>query len=105
MRATRWSSVPQTSPRRSGCRFPLCTNGFSRGYLAYLLRLKEITAARLLTLHNLSYLARLMADLRAAVDEGRLAERIAEFRAGAAPRVFTDASGAPLPGAPLLAST
>ncbi len=38
-----------------------------------------------MTLHNLSYIARLMADLRAAIAAGTLAEVTAAARAGAAP--------------------
>ncbi len=40
---------------------------------------------RLLTLHNLAFIARLMGDLRAAILEGRFGEMAAALRAGAAP--------------------
>ena len=40
---------------------------------------------RLLTIHNLAYLQRLMAELRAAIDAGRLPAAAAAVRAGAAP--------------------
>jgi queuine tRNA-ribosyltransferase len=40
---------------------------------------------RVLTVHNLAYLARLMADLRGAIANGNLAERAAALRAGDAP--------------------
>jgi queuine tRNA-ribosyltransferase len=70
---------------------------WSRGYLRHLISVGEATAGRLLTLHNLAYLARLMADLRAAIGEGRLAERAAALRAGDAPRVVAGAVGAPVP--------
>jgi queuine tRNA-ribosyltransferase len=63
----------------------VCAAGYTRGYVHYLVKARETTGARLLTIHNLAYLARLMADLRAAIDAGRLAERAAELRAGAAP--------------------
>ena len=69
-----------------GCSCPACAAGFSRAYIAYLLRLGEQTGARLLTLHNLHFTARLMDDLRDAVAEGRLDERAAALRAGDAPR-------------------
>ena len=36
---------------------------------------------RLLTIHNLAYLQRLMAELRDAIDEGRLAQAAAAVRA------------------------
>jgi len=74
-------------PIMDGCPCPACATGLSRGYLRYLVKNRELTGARLLTLHNLAYLARLMADLRAAIGEGRLAERAAALRAGDAPRV------------------
>ena len=38
-----------------------------------------------MTLHNLSFVARLMGDLRSAIDGGRLAEVAAALRGGAAP--------------------
>jgi queuine tRNA-ribosyltransferase len=40
---------------------------------------------RLLTLHNIAYLQRLMAGLRAAIADRRLSEHAAALRAGAAP--------------------
>ena len=40
---------------------------------------------RLLTIHNLAFLQRLMAELRDAIDAGRLAEAAAAVRGGAAP--------------------
>ena len=72
-------------PILDGCPCPACSAGFTRAYLHYLLRAGELTALRLVTLHNLSFIARLMADLRAAIDGGRLASVAAALRAGAAP--------------------
>jgi queuine tRNA-ribosyltransferase len=72
-------------PLMDGCPCPACAAGYTRGYLHYLVRAKEITAMRLLTLHNLAYLQRLMAGLRAAIEEDRLTEHAARLRAGAAP--------------------
>jgi queuine tRNA-ribosyltransferase len=68
-----------------GCPCPACAGGYTRAYLHYLLRAGELTAMRLITLHNLSFIARLMEDLRAAVDAERLPEVAAALRAGAAP--------------------
>jgi queuine tRNA-ribosyltransferase len=79
----RWRRA--TEPILDGCPCPACAGGFSRAYLHYLLRAHELTGLRLVTLHNLSYIARLMADLRAAIDAGRLPEVAAALRAGAAP--------------------
>jgi queuine tRNA-ribosyltransferase len=78
-----------------GCPCPCCAGGHSRGYLRYLAKNRELTGLRLLTLHNLAFVARLMADLRAAVAEGTLAERAAALRAGDAPRVLSGTAGAP----------
>lgn len=77
----------RTDPRPilEDCPCPACSAGFSRAYLHYLLRAQELTAMRLVTLHNLSYIARLMQDLRTAIDEGKLQEVAQAFRAGAAP--------------------
>ncbi len=72
-------------PLLEGCPCAVCARGYSRAYLHYLLRSRELTAMRLLTLHNLAYLQRLMAELRAAVEEGRLAAATAASRAGEAP--------------------
>ena len=72
-------------PLLEGCPCPACAEGYSRAYLHYLFRAKEQTAQRLLTIHNLAYLQRLMAELRDAIDAGRLAEAAAAVRAGAAP--------------------
>jgi len=73
-------------PILEGCPCPACARGYSRAYLHYLLRAHELTAVRLLTIHNLSFVARLMGDLRAGIEAGRLAEVAAALRAGAAPQ-------------------
>jgi queuine tRNA-ribosyltransferase len=79
----RWRK--SADPILDGCPCPACSAGFSRAYLHYLLRAGELTAPRLVTLHNLSFIARLMADLRVAIDAGRLPEVAVAFRSGAAP--------------------
>ncbi len=81
--AARWKQ--SSEPIMEGCPCPSCEAGYTRGYLRYLLRQHELTAMRLLTVHNLAYLARLMADLRGAIAAGTLSERAAELRGGAAP--------------------
>jgi queuine tRNA-ribosyltransferase len=72
-------------PIMEGCPCPACAHGYSRAYVHYLLKAREQTAQRLLTIHNLAYLQQLMAALRAAIDAGRLAEVAAAVRGGAAP--------------------
>ncbi len=79
----RWRDSRETI--LDGCPCPACSGGFSRGYLHYLLRAGELTALRLVTMHNLSFVARLMGDLRSAIDGGRLGEVEAALRGGAAP--------------------
>jgi queuine tRNA-ribosyltransferase len=73
----RWRGSQE--PIQADCGCPACAAGFTRGYLHYLLRAGELTGLRLVTLHNLSFIARLMASLRTAIDAGRLAEVSAEL--------------------------
>ncbi len=80
---SRWRTADE--PILEGCPCPACDGGFSRAYLHYALRAHESIGARLVTLHNLSYVAQLMADLRAAICAGRLPEVAAGLLAGAAP--------------------
>jgi queuine tRNA-ribosyltransferase len=79
----RWRAADE--PVLEGCPCPACEHGYSRAYLHYLLKAREQTAQRLLSIHNLAYLQRLMAALRTAIDAGRLPEAAAAVRARAAP--------------------
>ena len=72
-------------PLMEGCPCPACELGLSRGYYRYLAKARELTGMRLVTLHNLAFVARLMARLRDAIAAGTLAEEAAALRAGAAP--------------------
>ncbi len=72
-------------PIMEGCPCPACGGGHSRGYLRYLMKNRELTGVRLLTLHNLAYVARLMAGLREAIASGTLPAHAAALRDGAAP--------------------
>src|SRR3954468_23858475 len=92
--ASRWAHDKR--PLMDDCPCPACTGGFTRGYLRYLLKARELTGQRLVTMHNLSFLARLMADLRAAVHAGTLAEVAADLRAGAAPGSTTASRPSPV---------
>jgi queuine tRNA-ribosyltransferase len=83
---SRWRESEE--PLLEGCPCPACARGLSRAYLSYLARAGELTGMRLLTLHNLAFLARLMDDLRAGIRDGRLAEVAAGWRAGQLPRGF-----------------
>jgi queuine tRNA-ribosyltransferase len=93
----RWRSAPE--PILDGCGCPACTGGFSRAYLHYLLRAGELTALRLVTLHNLWFIARLMEDLRAGIDAGRLPEVGAALRGGSAPGGASKTPESPSPAA------
>jgi queuine tRNA-ribosyltransferase len=73
------------APLLDGCPCQACTAGLSRAYLHYLARGGELTGARLLTEHNLTFIARLMGDLRSAIVAGRLSEVAGALRAGGAP--------------------
>jgi queuine tRNA-ribosyltransferase len=61
------------TPLDPECRCPACA-GFSRAYLHHLTKAGEILASMLLTAHNLTYYADLMAALRTAIAEGRLCD-------------------------------
>ncbi|HMW17410.1 MAG TPA: tRNA guanosine(34) transglycosylase Tgt [Accumulibacter sp.] len=67
-----------TRPLDESCACYTCRH-FSRAYLHHLQRVGEILGAQLGTLHNLHYYQQLMADLRAAIGDGRLQETIRAF--------------------------
>jgi queuine tRNA-ribosyltransferase len=90
----RWRTADE--PLLDGCPCAACAPGYSRAYLHYLLRIRETTGMRLVTIHNLAFLAQLMATLRAAIDDGRLREVTGALRAGAAP--WETGVAGPLPG-------
>lgn len=64
-------------PVEPGCPCGCCT-AFSRAYLRHLFAAGEILGHRLLTLHNLTHLGRLMTRAREAIETGRLIELEAE---------------------------
>ena len=57
-------------------------NGYSRAYLHHLVRANEILGMMLLTWNNLAYYQELMAGLRKAIQDGRLADFIGETKEG-----------------------
>jgi len=57
-------------PIQADCACYACRN-FSRGYIRHLLRAREMLGGQLLTMHNLHYLATLMAAMRKAIGAGR----------------------------------
>jgi queuine tRNA-ribosyltransferase len=64
-----------TEPLMAGCACEACTH-HTRAYLHYLARAGELTAVRLLTLHNLTFMANLMDRLRAGIEDADY-ERVA----------------------------
>ena len=57
------------SPVEDGCDCYTCTH-FTAGYLHHLFKAKELLGLRLATIHNLRFVVRLMADMRAAIAGG-----------------------------------
>ena len=79
----KWSDSDE--PLMEGCPCPACAVGYSRGYLRYMTKARELTAMRLLTVHNLAFVSRVMERLREAILAGNLASVAADLRGGQAP--------------------
>jgi queuine tRNA-ribosyltransferase len=89
--ANRWrldlhkpASRDSRDPIDERCPCPACRE-HTRGYLHYLSRARELTGARLITLHNLTFMALLMEGIRQAIVDGDLAGYTARALAGDAP--------------------
>lgn len=78
-------------PLEEGCGCPTCGR-HTRAYLRHLLGTRELTGYRLLTIHNLWYLFRLMEDASEAITSGRFEVFAGEVKARRA--------GSPFPAAP-----
>ncbi|MDD3288305.1 MAG: tRNA guanosine(34) transglycosylase Tgt [Alphaproteobacteria bacterium] len=76
VRNARHSHDHRPLDERCGC--PTCL-GYSRAYLHHLFRTEEILGSMLLTWHNLHYYQSLMADMRKAIEERKLADFAAVF--------------------------
>ncbi len=79
---TKAPSRDSQEPLLEGCHCPACSKGVSRAYLSYLARARELTGMRLVTMHNLAFLARLMGDLRQGILDGELSDVARAWRAG-----------------------
>jgi queuine tRNA-ribosyltransferase len=89
---SRWRE--SSEPIVDGCPCPACGGGdYSRAYLHYLIKAGELTAKRLLTLHNLTFMALLMDGVRGAIRAGRLERYSQQVLAGKGPYAAT--SGGP----------
>ena len=82
LRKGRW--VGDRSPLVEGCPCPACSR-HDRDYLSYLSRAEELTAVRLIVLHNLVYMRELTQRARAAIEAGRFEPYRAAVLAGAPP--------------------
>ena len=71
-------------PISERCPCPACRE-HTRGYLHYLARRRELTGSRLITLHNLTFMAALMEGLRDAIAGGTLDSQRDAILAGRAP--------------------
>ncbi|UCE34980.1 MAG: tRNA-guanine transglycosylase, partial [Deltaproteobacteria bacterium] len=69
-----------SSPIEDDCTCYTCSH-YSRAYLRHLFLTKELLAYRLNTIHNLHYYAKLMAGIRTAIREDRLADFSRDFYA------------------------
>jgi queuine tRNA-ribosyltransferase len=73
------------APIYEGCPCPTCAAGHTRGYLRYLVKNRELTGLRLLVVHNLAFVRRVMTGLREAILAGTLPAQATALRDGAAP--------------------
>ena len=71
-------------PLVEGCPCPACRR-HDRDYVSYLSRAQELTAVRLIALHNLTYMHELTAHARAAIEAGEFAAYRDAVLAGAPP--------------------
>ncbi|MEC7570624.1 MAG: tRNA guanosine(34) transglycosylase Tgt [Pseudomonadota bacterium] len=78
IRNARHSRDPR--PVDADCACQTCQN-YSRAYLHHLFKAGEILGLMLMTAHNLRFYQDLMADLRAAIEAGRLTDQVARFHA------------------------
>jgi len=67
-----------TGPLDPECDCYTCRN-FSRAYLYHLDKCKEILGSQLNSIHNLHFYQRLMAELRTAIEQGRLSAFVDSF--------------------------
>jgi queuine tRNA-ribosyltransferase len=77
------------APIQEGCRCRAC-RGFSRAYLAHLIRADELLFYRLATCHNLTFLLDFVASIRAAIADGSFPELVRAQAAGRAAQTASD---------------
>ena len=82
--------VGNREPLVEGCPCPACQR-HDRDYVSYLSRAEELTAVRLIVLHNLTYMRELTSHARAAIEAGRFDAYRAAVLAGQSPWVALEA--------------
>jgi queuine tRNA-ribosyltransferase len=82
MRKGTW--VGNREPLVDGCPCPACQH-HDRDYISYLSRAEELTAVRLIVLHNLTYMRQLTTHARTAIESGTFAAYRTAVLAGASP--------------------
>ncbi|HEY3495050.1 MAG TPA: tRNA guanosine(34) transglycosylase Tgt [Polyangiaceae bacterium] len=95
IRNARYRDDPR--PLEDGCACPACRGGYSRAYLRHLHLAHEMSAGRLLTLHNVAFYGRLVADARQAILAGTYPawarERLSGFRGDVAADEIAESGG------------
>jgi len=81
LRNARFKDDP--APLEADCPCRVCRS-YSRAYIHHLLKADEILGLTLLTIHNIAFMSRLMAAIRAALAENKLAEVRKEWAGEAA---------------------
>jgi queuine tRNA-ribosyltransferase len=82
MRKGKW--VGNREPLVEGCPCPACRH-HDRDYISYLSRAEELTAVRLIVLHNLTYMHELTTNARRAIQAGTFNTYRSAVMAGATP--------------------
>jgi len=82
LRKSRWAG--NREPLVEGCPCPACQR-HDRDYVSYLSRAEELTAVRLICLHNLTYMRELTEHARTAIERGEFAAYRQAVLGGAAP--------------------
>jgi queuine tRNA-ribosyltransferase len=82
LRKSRW--VGDRNPLVDGCPCPACQH-HDRDYISYLSRAEELTAVRLIVLHNLTYMHQLTTHARTAIEAGTFESYRAAVLAGSSP--------------------
>ena len=75
-------------PLDPACSCPVCTGGYTRGYIRHLVTQKEMLGGILLSMHNVFFLVNLMDRARAAILEGRYGQFVSDWMESPAARDY-----------------